>query len=481
MNRIILSTGGTGGHIFPALAVAEEIMRRNPESMILFVGGIYGQEADVIARAGFKFVGLPVRGVAGRGIKGLTAVFGMGLGLVKAIGILRKFRPQVVMGFGGYASFASVLAAKLCQIPTAIHEQNAFPGQSNRVLGKVVDKIFLSFPDKGYFPQSKCVLVGNPVRESIRALFFAQKEAKELEVKASEKQALENLEQQKKLADERRQTESADRRNTGTRERRIYYFPFPHSGEKRTIERTSRRTSCVLDRRSFHEIQSRLEARLLFLRQPFKIFGIAVKNNHHLPNILPVPKPVCSGMRGMRLLVMGGSLGAKALNQAVVSILPQLSRAGIEIWHQTGNVQYEQLREEYRAAGFGKVRVEAFIEDMRSAYAWADFAICRAGGSSLAELSLAGVPAILVPFPFATHNHQFYNAKYLADAGGAIILEQKDIVAPTGSVDVLAEKILALAKDGEKLKEMRTSSLAVAKPEAAEKMVDVLDKISTAK
>ena len=172
MERILLTTGGTGGHIFPALAVAEEILRRNPKAMILFMGSLYGPEADIVAKAGFDFVGLPVRGVIGRGMRGAIAAVGMARGIVQAMRVIRKVRPQYVLGFGGYASFAGVLAARLCHVPAALHEQNAVPGKSNRILSKLVDTVFLSLPDaNGAFPPAKVELVGNPVRAAIKELY----------------------------------------------------------------------------------------------------------------------------------------------------------------------------------------------------------------------------------------------------------------------------------------------------------------------
>ena len=172
MERIILTTGGTGGHVFPALSVAEEVLRRNPRAMILFMGGRYGQEADMAAKAGLDFVGLPVRGVLGRGGRGFLAAFGMLRGLIRACGIIRKVKPELVIGFGGYAGFAGVLAARIAGKPTAIHEQNSYPGMTNRLLGKVVDRVFLSMPDAaGVFDPRKTVLVGNPVRAAIAELY----------------------------------------------------------------------------------------------------------------------------------------------------------------------------------------------------------------------------------------------------------------------------------------------------------------------
>lgn len=387
MERVLLTTGGTGGHIFPALAVAEEIVRRNPRAMVLFMGGLYGPEADIVAKAGFDFVGLPVRGVIGRGLRGAVAAVGMGRGILRAMRVIRKVRPQYVLGFGGYASFAGVLAARLCHVPAAIHEQNALPGKSNRILSRLVDKVFLSLPDAGgAFPPEKAELVGNPVRAAIQALYADAVPGDAGEAEEAGIRACTGSDAPDAL------TANADRR-----------------------------------------------------------------------------------VRNLHLLVMGGSQGARAINDGIAAALPQLARRGVEIWHQTGLAEYERVRGLYRDAGAERVRVEAFIDDMGAAYAWADLAVSRAGGSSIAELTVAGVPALLIPFPFATHDHQLHNARALESAGGAMVLEQKEIVPPTGSNQALVDAVLALAADGGRLRLMGERCRAVARPGAAAAIVDSME------
>lgn len=392
MKRVILTTGGTGGHIFPALAVAEEIKRRYPEAMILFMGGKFGPEGDIAANAGLDFVGLPVRGVLGRGGRGVKAAFGMAAGVRKALGIMRKFNPDLVVGFGGYAAFAGVMAGRLSGRPTALHEQNSFPGMANRVLGKLVRRVFLSMPDAaGAFPAKKTVLVGNPVRAGIAALY---------EQRAAEKETAVGMKPET-------------------------------SGVEGGTVREAGDAPLALD-----ETQA---------RRPF------------------------------RLLVMGGSLGARALNQGMLAAFPPLLGAGIEVWHQTGQAEYEEIRAQYRESGATHVRVEPFIADMPKAYAWADLALCRAGGSSIAELTAAGVPAILVPFPFAAQDHQRYNARFLEKEGAALVLEQDIFFGPKGRPDALSDAVLELVRDRAHLARMAERSLAVAKPYAARKLVDGLE------
>lgn len=173
--RIILTTGGTGGHIFPALAFAEAVRKARPHAELLFVGGLYGPEADLAAKAGLPFKALPVKGLLGRGVKNaLPALWSVLQSVRLAHKIINEFKPNLVIGFGGYAAFATVFAATQKRIPTALHEQNAFAGLSNRILGKRVDKVFLSLPlapnkdGKDFFPKEKCLLTGNPIREGIQ-------------------------------------------------------------------------------------------------------------------------------------------------------------------------------------------------------------------------------------------------------------------------------------------------------------------------
>ena len=171
MLRVILTTGGTGGHVFPALAVAEELRRQAPRVDILFIGGRYGQEQHWVREAGIDFAGLPVRGVLGRGMRSLGGILSMGASVLEAMNILSEFKPDVVVGFGSYASFPGVAAAVLRRCPVLIHEQNAFPGLSNRILSRFARRICLAIPDRlDKFPKNKTTVTGNPVRSEITDL-----------------------------------------------------------------------------------------------------------------------------------------------------------------------------------------------------------------------------------------------------------------------------------------------------------------------
>ena len=308
MKRLILTTGGTGGHIFPALAVAESVREMAPDCRMLFVGGQRGPEGEWVRRAGIDFVSLPAQGVVGRGLKSVATAWWLGRSLFQSWRLLRSFRPDVVLGLGGYAGFSCTMAATLMGIPAAIHEQNSVPGVTNRVLAKRVDKVLVSFKgmDAPAFSTPGAVLTGNPVRAEIR-----------------------------RLRDE--------------------------------------------------------------------------------PRVL-----------GRNILIVGGSQGASALNRFVLRELDGLKHLGLAIWHQTGKDEFEAVRAVY-AEKYPQARVEPFITDMHEAYRFADLVICRAGATTIAELTAAGKPSILVPFPYATHDHQLNNARSLEKAGAALMFQQRQL------------------------------------------------------
>jgi len=345
MKRVILTTGGTGGHIFPALAVADELRRRNPDTELLFLGGS-GPEGELAAKHDIEFQALPAKGIMGRGLSGLISGLGwLATGLPKARKAVKRFNPDAVIGFGGYAGFCPVLAASLMGIPTAVHEQNSVPGVTNKVLGKFVRKVFLSFPDEtGSFQAAKTVLTGNPVRREI-----------------------------------------AD------------------------------------------------AAELRMGRTPAK-----------------------------RVLVLGGSQGARPINDAVIDALPMLGNAGVTLVHQAGKTDFQRVRSFYESLKADPAQVHAFIEDMASEYAQADLIVCRAGASTVFEIASAGVPAIFVPFPQATHDHQTMNAKAMADIGAALLLPQKGM-----SGESLGGLVLEMLGDPGRLKAMEQAARSFSKRDAA--------------
>ncbi|MFV0350431.1 MAG: undecaprenyldiphospho-muramoylpentapeptide beta-N-acetylglucosaminyltransferase [Halodesulfovibrio sp.] len=350
MKRVVFTTGGTGGHIFPALAVAEELRKRFPDAEFLFIGGEYGPERDIVTRAGIEFVGLPVRGVLGRGVRAVGAVFGLAAATLRAMGIIGRFNPDAVIGFGGYAAFAACMAAKLREKPVAVHEQNSVPGLANKLIAKVADRVFISMPDpaENFLPR-KTVLTGNPVRADIRAL--------------------------------REHTKNT----TGAR----------------------------------------------------------------------------------RLLVVGGSLGARAVNTAVIAMLPALRDAGVTVQHQTGQADFERVNAAYAEAGMQDCTVSPFIDDMADAYAQADLVLCRAGATTVAELTVAGKPAVFIPFPHATHNHQVHNARYLERQGAALVVEERQLAEGAADFVDISTLVTELICDASRLKTMAGASRRQGWPEAA--------------
>ena len=351
MDRIVLCAGGTGGHIFPALAVAEGIQEAFPQARILFVGGTSGPEGRLAAENGLPFVGLPARGVLGRGFRSLGSLYWMSNSLVRCWRAYRRFRPQLVVGFGSYAAFIPVLLATWKRLPTAIHEQNAYPGVTNRILSKRVGKILVSFPDEqGWFPPERCQVTGNPVRKGIIAL---------------------------------------------RRSKKVY--------------------------------------------------------THQL---------------GKRVLVLGGSQGASVINTAIVQALPRLAARGVHLLHQTGERHYQEISPHYADCDPKVVQAVPFIQDMAAAYAWADLVVGRSGASTIAELTVIGRPSLLIPFPHAVHDHQWHNAKFLEQAGAAMVVEQSYLPEVN-----LAEIILDLLALPEKLVGMGRAARGLGRPQATQTIV----------
>ncbi len=349
--RLLVAGGGTGGHVFPGMALAEEVVTRHPRNDAVFVGTGRGLEARVVPEAGFPIEFVDVRGLKGQGpaalLRNLARLPGA---LLQSLAILRRWRPDVVVGVGGYASGPVVLAAWLLRIPTAVQEQNAVAGLTNRVLGRLVRAAFTAFPEAGPdFPRRKVHQLGNPIRREL----------------------LDN-----------------------------------------------------------------------FMRPAAE---------HPAP----------------RVLVLGGSQGAHALKMRVVETLPHLAdlRDTLRVTHQTGARDRDPVERGYRAVGFTPDARE-FIEDMSRAYAEADLVVCRAGATTLAELTALGKPAILVPFPFAADDHQRHNALALVRAGAALMLDQAGLRA-----EVLTRELAALLGDDSRRREMGRAARGLARPAAAETIV----------
>jgi UDP-N-acetylglucosamine--N-acetylmuramyl-(pentapeptide) pyrophosphoryl-undecaprenol N-acetylglucosamine transferase len=342
---VLIMAGGTGGHVFPALAVADELSSRGVP--VSWLGTRRGLEARVVPAAGYVLSSIRVSGLRGKGLlRLLIAPFMLAFAVFQSLVIFLRLRPMAVLGMGGFASGPGGLVAWLLRCPLVIHEQNSVAGLTNRLLAPLARYVLEAFP--GSLPAARhAVHTGNPVRGAIAAL------------------------------------------------------PEP-----------ARRLS----------------------------------------------EPAGA----LHLLVIGGSLGAEVLNRVVpqaVARLPQESRP--QIHHQTGQADADAVRARYQELG-SDVRVEAFVEDMAAAYAWADLVVCRAGALTVAELCAAGVASILVPFPYATDDHQTGNAGYLADAGAAVLVPQPELTA-----ERLAERLAAYSTDRPVLLEMASRARELARPDAA--------------
>ena len=335
---VLIMAGGTGGHIFPGLAVADEM--RSAGWRVVWMGARGGMEERLVPRHGHEMALIRARAARGKGLlQKLLLPANLLLSFWESARHIRRLRPDVVLGLGGYVAFPGGMMASLLDRPLALHEQNAIAGLANRVLAGLADKVMVAFPQA----LKRAEWTGNPVRASIAAIA---------------------------------------------------------APEERFRDREG----------------------------------------------------------PLRLLVVGGSLGAQALNEALPKALALLP-AGVRVVHQAGEKHLRSLEENYRAAGASGELV-AFIDDMARRYAEADLVICRAGAVTVAELSAAGLASVLVPFPHAVDDHQTANARFLADQGAALLLPQADLTP-----DRLASVLRAL--DRPRLLEMARKARALGKPDAA--------------
>ncbi|HEY4057329.1 MAG TPA: undecaprenyldiphospho-muramoylpentapeptide beta-N-acetylglucosaminyltransferase [Kofleriaceae bacterium] len=350
--RLLIAGGGTGGHLFPGVAIAEELRARDPSAEIQFVGTARGIEARVLPDLGWKLALIEVSGLKTVGAMGaIRGLFRLPRALLQARRVVKQFEPDAVIGVGGYASGPVVLMARLAGIPTAICEQNSIPGLTNKILGRLVRAVFLSFAEsKRFFKPKKIVMSGNPVRR---------------------------------------------------------------------------------------DLLQRLQA------------------------VTPTVNPTTT------VLVSGGSLGAVAVNELASTALASLAKTtSLQIIHQTGEKDLEATKTRYADAGI-TAECSAFIKDMASAYQRADLVIGRAGATTVAELAIAGKPAVFIPYPFAADNHQELNAREMADAGAALMFKQSELTA-----DKLAAALAPLITNPTKRSEMGAAMKALAKPGAASAVVD---------
>ncbi len=350
--KILIMAGGTGGHVFPAIAIGRELQARGHE--ILWLGTRGRMEEKLVPKAGFPIEYINVRGIRRNGIKAkLTAPFMVMRAVLQALSVEKKFKPDVVLGMGGYASGPGGLAAKLLGIPIVLHEQNAAAGLTNRLLSKIASVILLGFP--GAFSGSKVRTVGNPVRAEITALFYRK--------------------------------------------------------------------------RSFNE-------------------------------------------GPLKLLVVGGSLGAQALNEIVPKACKLLSAEDIAITHQCGGGHLARTQRAYAGCN-AKYEVTEFISDMAKAFTTHDLIICRAGASTVAEVACVGIPAIFVPLPSAVDDHQTKNASFLEKKGAALIMPQQALTA-----EKLASTLKDFALHRDKLADMSAKTFSCAITDATVHSADLIEELA---
>ena len=360
--RILIAGGGTGGHLYPGIALARELQRRDPSTQVSFVGAAQGIEAKLVPREGFELDLIHVAGLKGKSrVERTIGVALLPIAALDAWRVLAKRRPDVVVGVGSFASGPVLAIAALSGYPTMLLEQNAVPGSTNRLLAPIVRAAAVNFETAlTYFPRTGFV-AGNPVRPEF----------------------------------------------------------FPAQNEEAND----------------HTNQPRDAA---------------------------------------RVLIFGGSQGAHAINVAMVEAAPRLAASGIRlaITHQTGERDLDLVRAAYQRAGL-EARVEAFIYEIDREMKAADVVIARSGATTLAELAASGRPAILVPLPTSTDDHQRKNAEVVARAGAAAVVDERDL-----SGDSLAAAITSLVSDPERRRRMAAAARTLARPDAAQRIADRVEQLS---
>ncbi len=361
--KIIISGGGTGGHIFPALSIAGEIRRRDPEARILFVGAIGKMEMERVPAEGYPIIGLPVEGLQRKvGFRNLVVLYKLIISLFRARNILKSFNPHVVVGVGGYASGPLLRMANLEKIPTLIQEQNSYAGITNRLLARKAARICVAYPDMDkYFPAGKIVLTGNPVRDEFMAAGIKKEDA-------------------------------------------CAYFNIPGD------------------------------------------------------------KPV--------MLVLGGSLGARTINDSLLDAISTLEQEPIQVIWQTGKYYYSGIMETLESMQPANIRCLAFIDRMDMAYSLADVIISRAGAGTISELCLVGKPVILVPSPNVAEDHQTKNAM-------ALVRQHAALMVPDGEArEKLIGTAVSLLKDTSLRISLGQNCRQMALPGSAAKIVDEIFKLA---
>ena len=366
--NIIVSGGGTGGHIYPAITIIRVIQQRVKDANFLYVGTRRGLEADIIPKEGLPFATVDIRGFERHLTPANLLRAGKAMaGTVRAMKIVKDFQPDVAIGTGGYVCGPILLAASLLHVPTLIQEQNVVPGITNRILAKVVTKIAVGTEEAMHrFPAEKAVFTGNPIRGEVM-----------------------------------------------TAQREIGAERFGFDPQKRTV------------------------------------------------------------------LVSGGSRGARAINRAMIRVLALAApHPEVQFLHVTGKAEYEDVMARLKAEGVDlaaapHLKVEPYLYNMPEAMAMTDLAVFRAGATGLAELTARGIPAILVPYPFAAENHQEHNARALERAGAARVILNGDLTA-----EALSALLAELLSEPHKLEAMAAASRALGRPQAAEAIAGIVLKLA---
>ena len=365
--KYLISGGGTGGHIFPAVSIANALREADPNCEILFVGALGRMEMERVPQAGYKIIGLPVKGFdRSRPWKNIRVVVDLIRSMCQARKIVRDFRPDVGIGVGGYASGAAMKVAAKMGVPILLQEQNGFAGVTNKLLKEDAKKICVAYEGmERFFPKDKIILTGNPVRQNL---------------------------------------------TSGTKEEALRYFN--------------------------------------------ETFGV---------NFTAARKT---------LLIIGGSLGARTINQSITAHIKELIESGIQVIWQTGKNYIADCKKSLEALPHDTIICTDFVSQMPLAYALADLVISRAGASSISELCLLGKPSILVPSPNVAEDHQTHNAMALVKKDAAVLV--KDIDAQ----DVLITNALTLIQDNDKLASLHKNILTLALPDSARLIADEVMKLA---
>jgi UDP-N-acetylglucosamine--N-acetylmuramyl-(pentapeptide) pyrophosphoryl-undecaprenol N-acetylglucosamine transferase len=360
--RLIISGGGTGGHIFPAVAIANAFREKHPDSQILFVGAKGKMEMTRVPEAGYKIIGLWISGLQRKlTLSNLLFPVKLVVSYLRASGIIRRFKPHAVIGTGGYASGPIMIAATRANIPAVIQEQNSFAGLANKQVAHKVSKVCVAYEGmEKYFPSDKIVLTGNPVRKDILSV--------------SEKH-----------------------------DKALNHFGFDH--------------------------------------------GTKI------------------------LLIIGGSLGARTINESILQGIDKIIDAKIQVIWQTGKGYYEKYKNALSEYDLRKIRVEDFVREMDLAYAAADVVISRSGALAVSELCIAGKPSILVPSPNVAEDHQTKNAMALVEKDAALMVSDKEAAGN------LVDSALHLLFDEQRALKLSTNIAKLGKPNATNDIVKEIEKI----